>query len=57
MLFRSFVLRSITDEIMYALMDLSGQEYVDMYAARAKQLKAEKAAASVSAARVDEDDD
>ena len=52
-----FVLRSITDEIMYALMDLSGQEYVDMYAARAKQLKAEKAAASVSAARVDEDDD
>jgi 1-acyl-sn-glycerol-3-phosphate acyltransferase len=31
-----FVLRSITDEIMYELMDLSGQEYVDMYAAKAK---------------------
>lgn len=31
-----FVLRSITDEIMYALMTLSGQEYVDMYAATAK---------------------
>jgi len=31
-----FVLRSITDEIMYELMTLSGQEYVDMYATRAK---------------------
>jgi 1-acyl-sn-glycerol-3-phosphate acyltransferase len=31
-----FVLRSITDEIMYELMELSGQEYVDMYATRAK---------------------
>ncbi|MGH3328086.1 MAG: lysophospholipid acyltransferase family protein [Streptomycetales bacterium] len=31
-----FVLRSITDEIMYALMELSGQEYVDIYATRAK---------------------
>ena len=27
-----FVLRSITDEIMYELMELSGQEYVDIYA-------------------------
>jgi len=33
-----FVERSITDEIMYILMELSGQEYVDMYAARAKEL-------------------
>ncbi|GAB3927142.1 lysophospholipid acyltransferase family protein [Kribbella albertanoniae] len=33
-----FVLRSVTDEIMYALMDLSGQEYVDMYADKAKEL-------------------
>lgn len=32
------VLRSVTDEIMYALMDLSGQEYVDMYATKAKEL-------------------
>ena len=31
-----FVLRSITDEIMYELMDLSEQEYVDVYAAKAK---------------------
>ena len=30
------VLRAVTDEIMYALMELSGQEYVDEYAARAK---------------------
>ena len=32
-----FVLRSITDEIMYALMELSGQEYVDMYATAMKE--------------------
>jgi 1-acyl-sn-glycerol-3-phosphate acyltransferase len=39
-----FVLRSITDEVMYELMDLSGQEYVDIYAQVAKdRLKAEKA--------------
>ena len=31
-----FILRSVTDEIMYALMSLSGQEYVDMYAATMK---------------------
>ena len=31
-----FVLRSITDEIMYELMLLSGQEYVDQYASQAK---------------------
>ena len=32
-----FVLRSITDEIMYELMRLSGQEYVDIYAATMKE--------------------
>jgi 1-acyl-sn-glycerol-3-phosphate acyltransferase len=32
-----FVLRSITDEIMYELMQLSGQEYVDVYAATMKE--------------------
>jgi len=31
------VLRSITDEIMYALMELSGQEYTDVYAATMKE--------------------
>jgi 1-acyl-sn-glycerol-3-phosphate acyltransferase len=32
-----FVERSMTDEIMYELMQLSGQEYVDQYAAKVKQ--------------------
>src|SRR5512144_1540797 len=36
-----FILRSITDEIMYEIMRLSGQEYVDIYAARAKELAKE----------------
>jgi 1-acyl-sn-glycerol-3-phosphate acyltransferase len=31
-----FVLRSATDEIMYEIMRLSGQEYVDVYASDAK---------------------
>ncbi len=34
-----FVLRSMTDEIMYKIMDLSGQEYVDKYASRSKTPK------------------
>ena len=33
-----FVLRSMTDEIMYELMELSGQEYVDIYANKAKDI-------------------
>jgi 1-acyl-sn-glycerol-3-phosphate acyltransferase len=32
-----YILRSITDEIMYEIMRLSGQEYVDLYAAQAKE--------------------
>ncbi len=32
-----FVLRSITDEIMYEIMELSGQEYSDMYAGKARR--------------------
>lgn len=41
-----YVLRAITDEIMYALMSLSGQEYVDLYAADVKKAseKAKRAA-------------
>ena len=38
-----YILRSITDEIMYEIMRLSGQEYVDMYATRAKALEKEAA--------------
>ncbi len=41
-----FILRSAADEIMYEIMRLSGQEYVDMYAARAKALEKEAAKAS-----------
>ena len=40
-----FILRSITDEIMYEIMRLSGQEYVDLYATQAKALDKEAAAA------------
>ena len=32
-----FVVRSITDEIMYEIMELSGQEYVDVYGATVKK--------------------
>ncbi len=53
-----FVLRSVTDEIMYALMELSGQEYVDMYAtamkdriAREKKNRAKEAAEAASPGR------
>ena len=46
-----YILRSITDEIMYEIMRLSGQEYVDLYAARAKEetkrLEKEASAAAV----------
>ncbi|MGH2767270.1 MAG: lysophospholipid acyltransferase family protein [Actinomycetota bacterium] len=40
-----FVLRSVTDEIMYEIMMLSGQEYVDEYASKVKAGRAEGAAA------------
>ncbi|NEE41356.1 1-acyl-sn-glycerol-3-phosphate acyltransferase, partial [Streptomyces sp. SID7982] len=36
-------IRAVTDEIMYAILELSGQEYVDEYAAKVKA--AEQAAA------------
>ena len=38
-----FVLRAVTDEVMYEIMKLSGQEYVDMYATAAKRQIAEAA--------------
>ena len=44
-----FVLRSVTDEVMYELMTLSGQEYVDMYATRAKELIADGSPADATA--------
>lgn len=38
-----FILRSVTDEVMYEIMKLSGQEYVDVYASAAKRQIAEAA--------------
>ena len=37
--------RALTDEVMYALMELSGQEYVDVYASKAKEATGDDAAA------------
>ncbi|MBW8173514.1 1-acyl-sn-glycerol-3-phosphate acyltransferase [Ornithinimicrobium sp. Arc0846-15] len=45
------VLRSITDEIMYELAQLSGQEYVDEYAATMKDRIAKRARATVDQAK------
>jgi 1-acyl-sn-glycerol-3-phosphate acyltransferase len=39
-----FVLRSVTDEIMYEIMMLSGQEYVDEYASKLKKQQAARSA-------------
>jgi 1-acyl-sn-glycerol-3-phosphate acyltransferase len=49
-----FILRSATDEIMYEIMRLSGQEYVDLYAARAKALDKEAARKQAAAARAED---
>ena len=58
-----YILRSITDEIMYEIMRLSGQEYVDLYAPKAKELasrakdeakRVERAAKAEQAAASDE---
>jgi 1-acyl-sn-glycerol-3-phosphate acyltransferase len=48
-----FILRSITDEIMYEIMRLSGQEYVDMYATRAKAMDKETRRPTGAAATTD----
>ncbi|MFO7252483.1 MAG: 1-acyl-sn-glycerol-3-phosphate acyltransferase, partial [Actinomycetes bacterium] len=45
------VLRAVTDEIMYALMELSGQEYVDKYAATVKAEMARAAKEAKQAAK------
>jgi 1-acyl-sn-glycerol-3-phosphate acyltransferase len=45
-----YILRSVTDEIMYEIMRLSGQEYVDMYATRAKE-EAKRAEAAARSAQ------
>ena len=45
-----YILRSITDEIMYEIMRLSGQEYVDKYAGVAKEASKKAAADAADAA-------
>ena len=54
-----YILRSITDEIMYEIMRLSGQEYVDMYATQAKEesKRLEAEAKAAQAADGDEPDE
>ena len=49
-----FVLRSVTDEIVYELMQLSGQEYVDTYATKAKEDIAESELAAQESLVADE---
>jgi 1-acyl-sn-glycerol-3-phosphate acyltransferase len=46
-----FILRSVTDEVMYEIMKLSGQEYVDIYATAAKRQIADAEKAAKEAAR------
>lgn len=38
-----YILRSITDQVIYSIMELSGQEYVDMYAPDAKEKSRQEA--------------
>ncbi|MGH3360209.1 MAG: lysophospholipid acyltransferase family protein [Nocardioidaceae bacterium] len=55
-----YILRAITDEIMYEIMRLSGQEYVDLYATSAKakeRAEAKKPAPVVESADVAGDAD
>jgi 1-acyl-sn-glycerol-3-phosphate acyltransferase len=46
-----FILRSITDEIMYELRRLSGKEYVDVYASSVKEAGSAATAAPIARAR------
>jgi 1-acyl-sn-glycerol-3-phosphate acyltransferase len=45
-----FIERAVIDEVIYELMKLSGQEYVDLYAADVKDGKGDKAGKAVVAA-------
>ncbi|MBH5334431.1 1-acyl-sn-glycerol-3-phosphate acyltransferase [Streptomyces pactum] len=47
------ILRAVTDEVMYAIMKLSGQEYVDIYATVAKRQMAEEAKAEAERAKAE----
>lgn len=47
-----FVERAVTDEVMYTLMQMSGQEYVDVYASSLKNKKADRPAQARIADRI-----
>jgi len=51
-----FILRSITDEIMYEIMRLSGQEYVDKYASVAKEEQKKAAQEKAAQEKAEEQD-
>ena len=51
-----FIQRAVTDEVMYEILKLSGQEYVDMYATAAKRQIAEAAKAAEAESKADEPD-
>lgn len=48
-----FIERAMTDEVMYELQQLSGQEYVNMYAQQAKELQAEQRKAEKAARKAE----
>jgi 1-acyl-sn-glycerol-3-phosphate acyltransferase len=48
-----FILRSVTDEVMYEIMKLSDQEYVDIYATAAKRRIADAAKAKEKAEKAE----
>jgi 1-acyl-sn-glycerol-3-phosphate acyltransferase len=49
-----FIERAVTDEVIYELMGLSGQEYVDIYAATVKEQGSNGAGSTSEAARIPE---
>jgi 1-acyl-sn-glycerol-3-phosphate acyltransferase len=51
-----YILRAITDEVMYEIMQLSGQEYVDIYATKAKELSQKSSTEAKRAERETRDD-
>jgi 1-acyl-sn-glycerol-3-phosphate acyltransferase len=50
-----FVLRSITDELMYEIMQLSGQQYVDEYASRTATVPLPESARSIDEIKLEEE--
>ena len=52
-----YILRSVTDEIMYEILALSEQEYVDVYADRMKQQLAEAKAQAKTEAKAEAKED